>query len=83
MVLAENLMAYVCGMVVGIPFGTWLAARFVQMYESESFNMQAVIYPRSYCFAVVGILLTVLVAQLPGIRYIRRIELARATKDVG
>ena len=83
MVASENLMAYVCGIVVGIPLGTWLAGRFVHLYDSESFHMQTVIYSRTYLLAVVGILLTVLLAQVPGMRYIRRIELTRATKDIG
>ena len=76
-------MAYVCGMIVGLPLGTYVAHQFVQMYDSESFHMQAVIFPQTYLYAVVGILLTVLLAQIPGIRYVRKIELARATKDVG
>ncbi|MHB9035650.1 MAG: ABC transporter permease [Armatimonadota bacterium] len=83
MILAENLLAYACGVIIGLPFGTWLGGKFVHLYDSESFSMQAVIFPRTYAITVVGILVTVLLAQIPGLRYIRKIELARATKDVG
>ena len=83
MVWVENMLAYIVGLLVGLPFGTWLADRFVQAYESESFSMQTVIFPQTYLITVVGILLTVALAQIPGIRYIRGIELAKATKDVG
>lgn len=83
MVIVENLLAYVWGIIIGLPFGTWLAGQFVQMYDSEAFHMQTVIFARTYWMAVLGILATVLIFQLPGLRYIRGIELARATKDVG
>lgn len=83
MVWVENMLAYAIGLLVGLPFGTWLANRFVQAYQSESFSLQTVIYPLTYLITVVGILLTVALAQIPGIRYIRNIELAKATKDVG
>ncbi|MHB9024612.1 MAG: ABC transporter permease [Armatimonadota bacterium] len=83
MVLVENLLAFVLGIVIGLPLGTWLSQVFVQAYESESFNMAAVIFPRTYLITVISVLATVLLAQLPGIRYIRKIELAKATKDVG
>jgi putative ABC transport system permease protein len=83
MILVENLLAFICGLIIGLPFGTWLAGVFVHMYDSESFSLQPVIFTKTYVIAVVGILITVLVAQIPGLRYIRRIELARATKDIG
>lgn len=83
MVFAENLLAYVCGIILGLPLGLWLANKFVGVYESESFHMQTVIYSRTYWLTVIGILLTVALAQLPSIRYIRQIELAKATKDIG
>ncbi|HET6457041.1 MAG TPA: FtsX-like permease family protein, partial [Armatimonadota bacterium] len=83
MVWVENMLAYAVGLVIGLPFGWWLANRFVQAYQSESFSMQTVIFPQTYLITVVGILLTVALAQIPGIRYIRSIELAKATKDVG
>ncbi|MHB0998135.1 MAG: ABC transporter permease [Armatimonadota bacterium] len=83
MVWVENLMAYVVGIIIGIPFGTWLSGRFVQAYETESFSMQTVIFTHTYMITVFGILLTVALAQIPGIRYIRSIELPKATKDVG
>ncbi len=83
MIATENIMAYVFGIVIGIPFGSWLADRFVRLYESESFNIQTVIFPRTYWITILGVLATVLISQLPGILYIRRIELTKATKDIG
>lgn len=83
MVWVENLLAYVVGILLGLPLGYWMAHLFVQAYESESFNMQTVIFTRTYLITIVSILATVILAQIPGIRYIRGIELAKATKDIG
>ncbi|MHB9132800.1 MAG: ABC transporter permease [Armatimonadota bacterium] len=83
MIGVENLLAYVVGILIGVPIGRWLAQLFVQAYESESFNMQTVIFTRTYLITIISILAAVLLAQLPGIRYIRGIELAKATKDIG
>jgi len=71
------------GILLGVPAGFWLAHIFVGAYESESFNMQTVIFPRTYLITILSILATVVLAQIPGIRYIRKIELAKATKDIG
>ena len=83
MIWVENLLAYIVGIAVGVPFGTWLAGFFVQAYETESFSMQKVIFTRTYLITILAILITIAMAQIPGIRYIRRIELAKATKDIG
>jgi ABC-type antimicrobial peptide transport system permease subunit len=83
MIGVENLLAYSVGILIGVPIGRWLAHLFVQSYESESFNMQTVIFMRTYLITIFSILAAVLLAQLPGIRYIRGIELAKATKDIG
>lgn len=83
MIWVENLLAYVVGILLGVPLGYWLAHLFVQAYESESFNMRTVIFTRTYLITILSILATVVLAQLPGIRYIRGIELAKATKDIG
>ena len=83
MIWTENLLAYAVGILAGLPLGFWLAHLFVQAYESESFNMRTVIFTRTYLITVFSILATVILAQIPGIRYIRQIELTKATKDIG
>jgi len=83
MIWVENLLSYVVGILAGVPLGFWLADLFVKSYESESFNMQTVIFPRTFLITILSILATVILAQIPGIRYIRGIELTKATKDIG
>jgi len=82
MVTIENVSTWVVGTIVGVPLGRWLADYFVQLYESESFHMQTVVFPSTYLWTVVGILVTVLLSQIPGIRYLNRLDLAKGTKEI-
>jgi len=82
MLTIENLSAWVVGTIVGLAIGRGMAGYFVQLYESETFHMQTVVFARTYIWTVVGILLTVLASQIPGIRYLSRLDLASATKEV-
>jgi len=82
MLTIENLSAWVVGTIVGLAVGRGMAGYFVQLYESEAFHMQTVVFARTYIWTVAGILLTVLASQIPGIRYLNRLDLASATKEV-
>lgn len=81
MIWIENLLIYIVGIFIGLPLGSLIARFFVQAYESESMSLQTVIFPRTYWVTAFGILFTVIIAQKPGIQYIRQIEIAKATKD--
>lgn len=82
MVTIENLCTWLAGTALGLPIGNRLADEFVKMYASESFHMQTHILPTTYAWTIVGILLAVLISQIPGIRHLARLDLARATKEV-
>ncbi len=82
MVTIENLSTWIVGTLLGLPIGQYLADKFVKMYASETFHMQTHILPKTYTWTIVGILSAVLLSQIPGIRYLSRLDLARATKEV-
>lgn len=82
MVTIENLSTWIMGTIIGLPIGNWMADKFVKMYASESFHMQTHILPKTYVWTIAGILAAVLISQLPGIRYLSRLDLAKATKEV-
>lgn len=83
MITIENLFYWLIGMILGLPMGRIAAAFFVRLYETESFNMRSVILPRTYVWTIIGILLAVLAAQIPAIRYISKLDLVKATKEIG
>jgi hypothetical protein len=43
--------------------------------------MAAIIFPSTYLVTALGLLLVLLVSQIPSLRYIQRLNLASVTKD--
>lgn len=82
MVTIENLCTWAAGTLIGLPIGQYLADKFVKMYASDTFHMQTHILPKTYWWTIGGILAAVLISQIPGIRYLSRLDLAKATKEV-
>jgi len=81
MTTIENLLMGALGVLLGVPLGRLLCLWLVKTYQSETVTLQAVIYPRTYVLTVVGILLLVVLAQLPSLRMMYHLDLAKATKE--
>ena len=76
----ENLILWIFTLIPGLILG-YLTARGVgSSFNTDLFTFEIVIAPVSYGIAVVGILLTMLLATLPAIRRVNRLDLADATK---
>ncbi|MCA9391637.1 FtsX-like permease family protein [candidate division WWE3 bacterium] len=71
--------------IVAIPFGLWLGhlatVGAFTAYNSDLFQFEVVIFPRTYIIVSVVIIVTAFVSQLPAMRSIARIDLARMIKD--
>lgn len=76
MVTIENLMGSLIGVLPGIPLGRLLLAYILRAYETEMLNLPFSISPRTYCLAVSSVLALTLLCQIPGLRSIRRMDLA-------
>jgi putative ABC transport system permease protein len=82
-ITVENLLIAAVGIAAGIPLGRWLDFALVRASQTESFTMEPVIFARTYVIAIIGVLLLTLLAQLPSFVYVRRLNLAAATKELG
>jgi putative ABC transport system permease protein len=82
-ITVENLLIAALGIAAGIPLGRWLDYALIRASQTESFTMEPVIFTRTYVIAVIGVLFLTLAAQLPSFLYVRKLNLAAATKDVG
>lgn len=82
MITVENLMVVLLGLVAGLPGGYWLNVRTLQMFSSESFSLEAVTYPSTYVMTAVGALVVALLAQIPGLRQMARMDLAEMTRTM-
>jgi putative ABC transport system permease protein len=81
MLTLENLLMGAPGIVLGVALGYWLAREMVLMWESDLFSLELAVFGRTYAIAVIGMLLVLLLSQIPGIRHVNRLNLARVTKE--
>lgn len=81
MLTLENLMVAVLGLLLGFPLGRLLCNWLIKTYQSETVDLQVILYPRTYVLTAVGMVLIVIVAQIPSLRSVSRLDLAKATKE--
>ncbi|RMG89779.1 MAG: ABC transporter permease [Chloroflexi bacterium] len=76
----ENIILWAVTLLPGLISGTWVAQQMGQAFSSELFSLQITISPLSYLLTALGILVTMLLAAIPAIRRVNRLNLAEATK---
>jgi putative ABC transport system permease protein len=76
----ENLILWALALVPGLVLGYAMAQELGAEFTSELFTFEAVIYTKSYAIVAFGVLATMMIAALPGIRWVNRLRLAEATK---
>lgn len=85
MVVAENMLVVLLGTLMGLPLGRafiagfWQAAQTEEQQDLLTFNVT--VFPATYAIAALFVLVTALVSQIPSLRYLARLDLARATKE--
>lgn len=79
-IMAENTILWLLTLIPGILLGTWVALQMGAAFSAELFAFKIVISPTSYVVTAVGILITMLLAAIPAIRRVNRLDLAAATK---
>lgn len=76
LVSMENLLVAGAGAVGGVLAGAAAADALIHASQTEGFSLRTVMAPETAVTAVAGALLLTLVAQWPGLRRIRRLDLA-------
>jgi putative ABC transport system permease protein len=82
MLTVENAVMGVIGVGVGLPIGYALAQYFAQFYQNDLFDMPVVIYTRTYAIAAVGALIVLLLAEIPAVRFVRRLDLPAVVREI-
>ena len=82
MLTVENVVMGVIGVAVGLPIGYALAQYFAQFYQNDLFDMPVVIYTRTYGIAAVGALIVLLLAEIPAVRFVRRLDLPAVVREI-
>ncbi len=77
-------LAAVCiaGLLIGFPLAILTVKIFQSLYNSDVFNMIFVIYPWSYAVTVASVILTLILATRPAIAYIRKLDIARVSREI-
>lgn len=79
----ENLSLAAAGAVIGVPLGRWFNIYLMTSAQTESMSLDPVIYTRTYLIALGGLVLLTMLAQVPSLLHIRRMDLAATTKELG
>ncbi len=82
MITIENLLIVILGIILGLPLGDFLAEYFLGLLSGEYFSFNTVIYSQTYLLTATGILVVLLLSEIPGIRHVYRLSLAKITKEL-
>ncbi len=82
MLTVENVLMGVLGVLVGLPLGYAISLYFATLFSNELFDMPTVIYTRTYGIAALGALLVILLAEVPSIRFVRRLDLPAVVREM-
>jgi putative ABC transport system permease protein len=80
-VTAETILLVLPGAVLGLILGTYLSGYFTSLYSSDLFVLDLVIYPETYLVVLAMAFIVALLSELPSLRFIRLMSLARVTKE--
>ena len=81
LVLLENALLGLIGIIIGLFAGNFLAKYFFTFFTSDLFVVEAVTYPSTYILGIAVIFGVLLISSVPALRYISRLNLARAVKE--
>jgi putative ABC transport system permease protein len=85
MVLIENVATALIGILIGIPVGVWATGAFIDAAQTEEqqelFSMTANLTSTSLAVAAIAIGAAVAISLVPPLRYVNRLDLAKAAKE--
>ncbi|MHA2294728.1 MAG: ABC transporter permease [Candidatus Hodarchaeales archaeon] len=81
LITEENLLVAAAGIIVGIPAGYIVSVYWLFPMMNTFIGVVVTIKIETIIIGIIGTILTVLLAQLPGIRQSFRLDLASATKE--
>jgi putative ABC transport system permease protein len=77
----ENIVVFLLSVVPGIILGYIVLDYGISLFTMDLFFLEAHVYLKSFLTTLVCMFLTVMVAQLPSLRYMLRLDLAKITKE--
>jgi len=80
-VLLELLIMAVIGIAIGVPLGTRIGITMVHYYDNDFYGMLEQLQPLSAFIGISGLLLMVMLAAIPGLRSVQKMDLGQVSKS--
>ncbi len=81
LVTAENLITVVIGIVPGLIAGYLVASVFMASFNSDQFNFDLQMRASTLALSALAIFVVALISQIPGLRTLRRMNIARTIRE--
>ena len=79
--LAPRVLLGLVGIIPGIPLGYLLASYLFRLFQADIMTFYLVVYPTTYLWTIALIIVILLLSQIPSIRHINRLDLAKMVKE--
>lgn len=81
LITAENLLITLLAVLPGLVLGVAGGRAMFQTYSNDQFQLDFVVSPRTLALSAVALLLVALASQVPGLRTLRRLDLAATVRE--
>ncbi len=81
MITAENVLMTLLGIGPGLLVGYELARLFMAQFDNDQFDFSLQMRASTFILAAVAILIVSLLSQLPGLRAVRRLDVAEVVRE--
>jgi putative ABC transport system permease protein len=81
MITVENLALGLIGVLPGLPLGYFLAVYLFRLFQTDAMTFYLRIAPTTYLWTAALVMAIMLLSQVPSIRHLNRLELARVIKE--
>ena len=81
LVTGENVLVAMLGILPGLVLGLLAADAMLRSYSSDQFSLELTVRPASIVLSIVAILAVVVLCQVPGVRSIRRLDVAQVVRE--
>ena len=81
MIVGENLLLTVVGIVPGILLGIWIADLFMKSFSNDSFSFELIFHPRTIVIAALSMIVVALLSLIPGVRSVKRLDVGAVVRE--
>jgi putative ABC transport system permease protein len=81
LITVENMLVALPGIPLGLVAGYYMSKAALSTFSSDLFTFDLYVRPSTFVFASLAIIVVALLSQGPGLRAIRRIDIAKVVKE--